>query len=204
MNFDLKICNKCLTLEDQEEALNKPDWACIFARNFPNANIKLLQEAACKNPKWAYNFARDVPGADIQYCQQYACKDPGWAYSFAKYIPSADIKYCQNAIIKHVRSKKLQTLNKIFLLINFCSIDNTDKNLLIEIAINFVKQINYLIAFNCLSDAIYYFIIDNLNFIPEESQILLAQYVDKINSKFTSQKAIDKWQKSYNMRRACE
>ena len=37
--FGYKISNELLTLEDQEEALTKPEWAYYFARDIPGANI---------------------------------------------------------------------------------------------------------------------------------------------------------------------
>jgi len=52
-------------LEHQKEALTKPKWSYLFAKeNIPGSDIKALQAKACEGPIWAYQFAIDIPGAD--------------------------------------------------------------------------------------------------------------------------------------------
>ena len=78
-----KITKGLLTIEDEEEACKKSQWAYWFSRDDSGADIGKCQEAACKDPYWAYLFAKYIPGADIEKCQEMACKTPGWAYYWA-------------------------------------------------------------------------------------------------------------------------
>jgi hypothetical protein len=92
-----KITKRLLTIEDEEEACAKPEWAYKFAKNVPGADIEKCCEAACKNPMCAYLFALDIPGANIEKCQEAACKDPKYAYWFAWDVPGANVEKCREA-----------------------------------------------------------------------------------------------------------
>ena len=85
-SFVHKLREGILTIDDQEEALNKPEWAYWFAHNTIGADIRKCEEVACKSPEYAYCFARCIPGADIRKCEEAAYKDPEYAHLFARYV----------------------------------------------------------------------------------------------------------------------
>ena len=95
MNFEYKLDNNLLTLEDQKEALKNPYQSYWFAKaNIPGSDFKALQTKVCEDPYFAYKFAKNIPGADIKYCQEHACKNSNWAFFFAADIPKSDKEYC--------------------------------------------------------------------------------------------------------------
>ena len=73
--FGYRLNNNLATIEDQEEALTKPEWAFYFAYDVSGADIRKCEEVACKDPHWAYMFALNIPGADIQKCEEAIRKD---------------------------------------------------------------------------------------------------------------------------------
>ncbi|MFA5759145.1 MAG: hypothetical protein WC942_07315 [Clostridia bacterium] len=54
-----KITKGLATLSDEEEACTNPEWAYLFAKYIPGANIVKCQEAACKDPEYAYLFCQE-------------------------------------------------------------------------------------------------------------------------------------------------
>jgi hypothetical protein len=89
-----KLVNRLATLSDEEEACTKPEWAYMFARDIPGANIEKCQESACKDLEYAYMFALSISGANIEKCQEAACKDGYFAYCFAKHVPEINLDKC--------------------------------------------------------------------------------------------------------------
>lgn len=86
------------------ESSKNPEFAYLYARDIPNANIPALQKVVenSKNAEYAVEFASDIYGIDITNLQQIVLdsKDPKYAYRFAKYVDNADTKSLKNIVLK--------------------------------------------------------------------------------------------------------
>ena len=86
-----------------------PEFAYLYARDIPGANINVLEKVVleAKNPYYSCEFASDIPNANIDKHQNVVInsKDAQTAYRFALYVEKADIKTLENIVIKSQDAK---------------------------------------------------------------------------------------------------
>ncbi len=81
-----------------------PEFAYLYARDIPGANIEMLEKVVldAKNPYYSCEFASDIPNANTQKHQEIVIKskDVQMAYRFALYVDNADLGPLENMVIK--------------------------------------------------------------------------------------------------------
>ena len=124
-NAELAYELACLPQEETNRELaekivlrsKNPHFCYLFARDIPNANVKMHEKVCLKSKDLdtAIDFARDIPNANIQSFEKLIldARDPKYSYMFVEDVEQANIKLHQDIIIYSRNEEYIKKLRNL-------------------------------------------------------------------------------------------